>query len=224
MKVLGIMNINKIIGFSLLAASVGTSFQATAASTELTITGEIASEACNVVIANDGIFDYGDIENAKIESGKHTALPVKSYKLEVTCPAPIYVGFILVDNRDGTQSRQGAEYFGLGTDNKGNPLGYVQWAFGYGSGLNGDMKVVFAQSPIGTPNWTKLNGGGLMKSTNMYTWTKSASGGSDGTPAPIDINASIQVESHTFIAPRENLNMSQEINLDGSTTVELFYF
>jgi type 1 fimbria pilin len=139
MKFLGIMKMNKILGFSLLAASVATSFQATAASTDLTITGEIIEGTCSVTLGNNGMVSFGDIPNASLKPTGVTNLADKTLDLDIVCPGLSLVAFNLKDNRHDTvyvgsdpsvpSNLQLIDRYGLNVDASDNPIGF------YGIGM-----------------------------------------------------------------------------------------
>jgi hypothetical protein len=226
MKVLGIMKMNKIIGFSLLAAS----FQATAASTDLTITGEITETACNIGFDQQATF--GDIQNNELLSGKGTRMrTTMDPTLTISCSTPSLVGLRLMDNRadskaphrtdvgmDNTAKESGE--FGLGFDSSGNKIGY--WAYNVLSTQVDGEKGQSLKSTNGGASWgivgSEWGGGG---ENYLYSFNKPSQG---TTPSAVNtVNMKIGWVTAIFV-PREELNTASEINLDGSVTFELFYF
>jgi type 1 fimbria pilin len=217
------MKMNKIIGVSLLAASVATSFQATAASTDLTITGEISHGICSISIDNNGAYDYGDIDNSKLIAGSTSPLEQKSHTMSIACPAPTLIAFGFIDNREGTSMSSSDTAFGLGLDTSDNNIGDMTIRLNDGSSTDdtGPLTSRLGYTYDGGSNWTYATGGTytIYKHTSRI-YSPFIQGGTE--PHPI-ITYSNQVRITPTLNKRENLNTSTEFNLDGSVTIELIY-
>jgi type 1 fimbria pilin len=230
MKVLGIMNMNKILGFSLLAASVATSFQAAAASTDLTITGAIVEGSCSLDVSNNGQYDNGDIKNNDL-TAEGIKLPIVTQTMDLVCPAPTYISLAFTDNREGSEytatsipggiNGSYSDKIGLGFDSRGNPIGYAGLAIIEAPVVNGtqgymmnslDSGVTWQGHSIGPTAYFGL--------ARIITGTDDAS--AKTTPAPIT-TMSLNTGMTAFIAPKSAIDTSTEINLDGSVTAEIFY-
>jgi type 1 fimbria pilin len=223
------MNMNKILGLSLLAASVATSFQATAASTDLTITGEIANGACDVTLEDSGIVDFGDILNSSLVAGG-TKLDDKIVGMSILCQAPSYIAFHITDNRADsvfTGSVSGAppvdRRYGLNRDSSGNAVGF--YAFHMASTSLNSVNGVTAGNMIYRVN-NQIEGGTWQSLGNtIYTGVGnylSFAEPSTTTPTPVN-NVDVNLTVKTTLAPTSDLNTTQEITLDGSSTVEIIY-
>jgi hypothetical protein len=219
------MKMNKIIGFTLLAASVAASFQVSAAlTTDLNISGEIANAACDVTLAANGIVDFGDmLNNSLVSTG--TVLADKIIDMGILCTAPVLVAYHIVDNRSetvytetdisgaaGTEARYGLNY-----DASGNPIGFYAFNMATTS-LNGSSGRLISTSDLSSSNWTVLGGSSTPAVASYISFTESAG----SSPVPVT-SANVNLTVKTTLAPMSKINTTQEINLDGSSTVELLY-
>lgn len=220
---------NKILGTSLLALLLATSLKADAASTDLSLTGQIASGACDVTLEDSGVVDFGDILNKALEVGG-TRLTDKVVGMNILCHAPTYVAFHITDNRadsvfGGTIS--GApeldRRYGLNRDISGNAIGF--YAFNMAStSLDSDNgtttgNIIYrVNNQIEGGTWQSL-GNSIYTGVGNYI---SFAEPSTVTPTPLtSVDVSLTVK--TTLAPSSELNTTQEIMLDGSSTVELVY-
>jgi type 1 fimbria pilin len=225
MKVLDIMKMNKIIGLSLLAASVTTSFQAAAAlTTDLTITGEIANGACSIDVGGgNGNVNLGDLANNSLGANGTTITPVVM-PLTLDCSAPVFVAFRTMDNRSDTVNTSNFNAiptnarYGMGNDASGNPIGFYAYNIWYRSHNGGaGGTVLSAPLPDGS-SWASLGTGITPPVGNYFTVGNTGS----STPVPLT-HLEFELNVKPLIAPVAELNTTQEIVIDGSTTFEVVY-
>jgi hypothetical protein len=224
------MKMKKLFGASLLAVSVGGALQAKAVSTDLTVNGEISSGTCNIALTNASV-DLGDISNASV-TANGLVLPEKQVPVSIDCESPTYLAIDIKDNRGGTaypDTIQGSpdlagglptSKLGLNLDQSGNPIGY--WLISVHGGLtapivnNAPGNTLYSRRT--TPyNWLQGVQKHLDWGRNVYTFTEPGS-----TTSPVtSVKLTFGIEA--FLAPRTSLDMTREINPDGSATIELLY-
>lgn len=210
----------KIAALSALSfALFGLSIAAHAApTTELKVTGVIKPPACTPAFTGGGVVDYGVIPAGSLKAGAYTTLPSKEIGMSINCDANVKVAFKTVDNRaNSTVAGIVAEpnsNFGLGRVDGKNVGGYtVQFS----SNSSADAKEV---SNIGSADGGKSWFNGV---ANVWT-NNTLFSFSNGNAAPVafkQLNAKFNVTA--VINKPENLNLSQDVPLDGSATFEVIY-
>jgi hypothetical protein len=94
-------------------------------SAELKVAGKIAPPACTVAGANNGDYDYGTVSPAFISPGTKTyTMPATTQTWTVTCDAPTFLTFQVIDNEAATASTSSTINFGLGNINDTGKIGY----------------------------------------------------------------------------------------------------
>ncbi|MHC8317926.1 DUF1120 domain-containing protein [Pseudomonas sp. LB3P31] len=182
-------------------------------STDLTVKGLITPAACLPTLSGGGIIDHGKLASRDLNQTKPTRLPTQSMQFSVNCDSATVFTLKSTDNRMGSDYDEGA-LFGLGKINGDQKLGGFQGRF---ANLNAD----------GVPvrSLVSYNNGGNW--STRPTWTPEgiyAFGSLTGTPLPIaikDLVSDMGVE--TFIARADSLDLSSEVALDGSATLEIVY-
>ncbi|MFJ3372802.1 DUF1120 domain-containing protein [Pseudomonas sp. NPDC086251] len=192
-----------------------------AMSVDLTVTGIISPPACDIAMTGNGLVDFGEIILAP--SGDSDAPQRLSQTLSITCAAPSYAGFRLVDNRATSvpAARIGSDHFGLGLDGASNPIGYYDMA----------LQTILADSATGLVKVSVNNGStwadasaALLKSYALGSNTYAFDSATTPTTAPKALTtASTLVAVAYHIQPRNTLDTNSLINLDGSATFELIY-
>ncbi|VBB10342.1 hypothetical protein,Protein of unknown function (DUF1120) [Burkholderia stabilis] len=191
------------------------------------VIGKIKPAACTPALAGSGTFDYGLIGTAELSPTEHTLLAVRSDSLTITCDATARVALTTADNRAGTGAfSSNINFFGTSS-----PVG---WQFGLGtaSGKNiGAFAIRFRNnsfqadgvavesifSNTGGATWAVSNG--ITNNTGGYeSWAKK------GQLVPVAAKVFTgTLDVQAAIDKTSNLDLSQEINLDGLATVSLVY-
>lgn len=227
-----------IIAIQLLFLSVVASNMATAATTaDLQVKGQITPDACTFFVAGSGTsavanFAYGDIEGSTLLSGEMAELSNKYNNFGIVCSAPSLVGLRFTDNRiasefDGTHPsapNQTDARAGLGWDASGNPIGFaILGTTGYpllnnmtGSGATG--RFLFSLDNGSTWGVAAQNAWGVNFESILFSFTD-ATGFS---PVPIR-DVMFYLGLRAYLAPKESLDVSREVTLDGSITAEIVY-
>lgn len=222
--------IKKLTALSLLASASGVAL-AEGPTAELKVTGRILPPGCTIATAAGGVVDYGTIARGSLSLTADTPLARKNLVdgITVTCDSPTAIGLTFINNRtssDGgntaaTPTAEGAHSAGAGTgaglgfDASGNKIG------GYAASI-GHPRVDGANRHFAARE------NGFMK--NYWgAVTRGAAGPNSYAFVDDNGNAAIgQVFVATYsvaasIAPTSTLDMSKEILLDGSMTVQVDY-
>jgi hypothetical protein len=146
------------------------------------------------------------------------ALPALTFS--ISCMGPTQVAWRIVDNRSDSSYFQASTInMGLGRDKDGNKIGSYQLMMSSPI-LDGNAAYVMYSSGDWS-YWDSTSGTGRagLNPALMYSYSKS------GIPNTLDKGSvfSAAVNITTTIAPKSTLNTSDEIDLDGSSTINLSY-
>ena len=183
-----------------------------ASSTDLTVTGLITPSACTPSLSEGGIVDHGKIPSKDLFEDKNTRLADKTLKLSVSCDAPVAFWMNPIDNQLDTAINYLT--FGLGKINGDQKLGAVEVAF-----IN-PMADGVGVRPIRSTNdgatWTPANKLYPVGITSFKSLT--------GPWAPTAMkDLEVDLEIQTTIARADSLDLTNEVALDGSVTIEIHY-
>jgi Protein of unknown function (DUF1120) len=184
-----------------------------ASSTDLTVTGTITPNACTPLLSDGGKVEHGKISSKDLNQEKITRLTNKTLQLTVNCDSAIAFRLKPIDNRPGTDTDDGLA-FGLGFINGDQKLGFVEARLLRPLGDGVAVRHIFSNN----------NGGSWMSTNALYPRTLSAFGASGGPNTPIaikDLVTDFQVT--TYIARADSLDLTNDVALDGSATLEIDY-
>ncbi|MHC8288597.1 DUF1120 domain-containing protein [Pseudomonas sp. XS1P51] len=205
---------------SLLTAALllaGTSSAVAASETDLTVTGTITPAACEPILANGGVIDFGKIRVKDLKETTHTRIGNEIIQLTVNCNASALFAISSRDNREGSASTTGANYFGLGKINGNEKLGRYQMS----------IKNPVADVPVGVlfsdnegVSWRPLH---EFFAKNLNDWI--GFGDLTGSVFKPDFvrHVSVDITIYTDIAPTNSLTLIDEVKLDGSATLQIEY-
>lgn len=203
---------------SLLPAALlltGASSVFAASSTDLTVTGTITPTACIPSLINGGIVDYGKISKSELDPNNHSELETKKIPLTVTCDSAAQFAIKTIDNRPNTADWPNR--FGLGLINGTEKLG--NYALGFLDPV-GDMTVTGVASNDQGQTWSRLSGIGTALPTSWIAFGNQAAG--VWTPEFLQ-NLTVDVVLYTYIVGTKHLTLTDEVNLDGSATLQIEY-
>ncbi|QAY88164.1 DUF1120 domain-containing protein [Pseudomonas arsenicoxydans] len=184
-----------------------------ASSTDLTVTGTITPNACVPLLSGRGIVEHGKISSKDLNQEKNTRLPNKTLQLTVNCDSAIAFRLKPIDNRPGTDTDDGAA-FGLGFINGDQKLGFVEARLLRPLGDGEAVRHMFS-----------YNNGGSWGNTNaLIPGAISAFGAVGGPNTPIAIKDLVtDFEVRTYIARADSLDLTNDVALDGSVTIDIDY-
>ncbi|WP_213878666.1 DUF1120 domain-containing protein [Pseudomonas sp. dw_358] len=225
------MNIQKtassaLLGVSLMAGSAA--FAATAA--DLSVTGILSPRACEITLAYDFV-DLGAHLSRDLSLTEETDVGEDITTLDVHCDAPTLFALSAVDNALGSAYRKGDNYYGLGLTDSGEPIGYYTVRLNRGD-LMGDGVSVLALGSTDKITWTGIPvdldpGGGADDPWAGYRFSHGDNYLAFGVPGPAVVSYLSHLTTtlwvHGFIAPRQKLTLSDEVELEGNVTFEVVY-
>jgi len=215
--------------FSALAASLLVSFAAQAADTaELKVKGVIRPSACTPSFTGTNVVDYGTISAKGLSATAANVLAEKTIAFTVTCDAATKVAVRAIDNKASTVVAGLMTAISLNLDDKN----------AYGLGAAGG-KNIGAYSVRVIPNSFTADGATadvIYDNANNGTWAKSPSGhfkadgtsrksfAATGTTTPSAYKTMSGNLGVTAVLDKgANLPLTQNIDLDGSATIEVQY-
>ncbi|MCU1782573.1 DUF1120 domain-containing protein [Pseudomonas sp. 13B_2.1_Bac1] len=183
-----------------------------ASTVDLTVKGLIVPSACTPTLSGGGVIDHGKISAKDLRPDNPTNIGNHTLTMVVSCDSAISFALHSVDNRAG--SSVSSSNYGLGLINGTQKLGW------FGLTLSNPVADGVAVQPIasfnGQDNWysEKFWDAGLHMSVAAMD---------DATqPLPVK-DLSLDLLVHTSIARTDGLDLSNEVTLDGSATLEVKY-
>lgn len=202
-------NIRNLLAIALMA---GAGNAVAVSSVDLSVKGSITPSACTPVLSNGGNIDHGKISAKDLKPTLPTTVRVSLLSMEVTCDATTLFAMRPIDNRAATSPS--IYNFGLGLINDNQKLGWFWMTLE--NPVADDIPVRLITSWDGS-TW----------STDNAFWYASLWAGfaaADDVTQPIAIQKlTAQIRVRTTINPANSLDLSNEVPIDGSATVEVKY-
>ena len=183
-----------------------------ASSVDLTVKGLIVPSACTPGLSGGGVIDHGKISAKDLNPEQNTIIGNNTLSMTVNCDAAIQFAVHSIDNRAASGS---SSSYGLGFINDTQRLG------GYSLTLTNPV------SEDGTVVQTIASGdqGNTWYSDKVWDpgmYMSVASMDDDTQPLPVkDLRVDVQVQ--TFVFRADGLDLSNEVTIDGSATLEVKY-
>ncbi|HEF4757828.1 TPA: DUF1120 domain-containing protein [Pseudomonas putida] len=199
-------------------------FDAVAAgrSREATLRARFAPAACEPVLSNGGLVDFGKISKTDLNADKSTRLPPRSLMLRVGCDAPTSFALVMHDNRSGSATVNSEIYYGLGMDSRNNKIGLYSLNIDPASASADSFARLYrTDSTTGGTGWSTSSASPIPIGQNSYLGFTDSAGSSAGPVMIQNLNTSVTVDA--VIAPTNSLDLSSAINLDGAGTIEIIY-
>ena len=197
-----------------LAASVlllGSATAFAASSVDLTVKGLIVPSACTPSLSGGGVIDHGKVSAKDLNPDRGTAIGLHTLSMSVNCDAPIQFALHPIDNRAASGI---ATDFGLGFINETQKLGHFSLTW---RGMVADGVTVQSIASMDQGNtWYAER----FWEPSMYM--AAASMDDDTQPLPIK-DLSVDLEVLTIINRTDGLDLSNEVTIDGSATLEVKY-
>jgi len=192
-------------------------------SIELSISGQIVPAACTPTLGVDDVH-FGKLSVADLDPQSHTALARQYQVLNLACAQPTLFALKAHDNRQGSvYGKPGAVApMGLGMTPGNEKLGAWHLELvSMGSSIDGKV-VYFTLGSADGSSWSPASAAdAALHSTGPLLGLVEQAGVASG-PSPIRI-ALLRVQVSGHIAPAAGLTLTDEVPLDGHTTVELVY-
>lgn len=193
----------------------GTAPAFAASTVDLTVKGIITPNACTPSLSSGGVIDHGKMSAKDLNATQITLLPKVTLQMTVTCDAPVIFALKATDNRIGSGSGSG---FGLGFINGTQKLGSYSLTLGAtGSPPQADGETVQAIGSFDNGvTWERWN------SFETGTYLSVATLADASTPRATQ-QLVTPVAYSGYINRTDGLDLSNEINIDGSATIEVLY-
>ncbi|MBT2372109.1 DUF1120 domain-containing protein [Pseudomonas fluorescens] len=195
----------------LLATLLFTSPAFAASSVDLTVKGLITPSACTLDLP--GVVDYGKISAKDLNLDKRTPLELKTISLTISCEAQTLFAINPVDNRP----ESGGYYsYGLGLINGSERLGSYDLTF---HSPVADIPSKMLNFREGRWMWIDDDEAVIPNSLVALGEFQTDVG---YLPHPLQ-NASLDITVYAAISAANTLTLTDEVAIDGSTTLELKY-
>lgn len=193
----------------------GTAPAFAASTVDLTVKGIITPNACTPSLSSGGVIDHGKMSAKDLNATQITLLPKVTLQMTVTCDAPVIFALKATDNRIGSGSGSG---FGLGFINGTQKLGSYSLPLGAtGSPPQADGETVQAIGSFDNGvTWERWN------SFETGTYLSVATLADASTPRATQ-QLVTPVAYSGYINRTDGLDLSNEVNIDGSATIEVLY-
>ena len=183
-----------------------------ASTVDIAVKGLIVPSACTPALSSGGVVDHGKISAKDLRPDNPTLIGTHVLTLNVNCDAPTLIALHSIDNR--AASAWTSSVYGLGFINGDQKLG---WYYLY---LDNPMGDGVALQPIASGNQ-----GGTWYREDIWEprlYMSAASMDDDTQPVPVQ-NLQADLMVRTSIARTDGLDLSNEVPIDGSATLEVKY-
>lgn len=208
---------------SLIVLTLALSPLAMAASTvDLNVNGLITPVACTPTLSAGGLVDFGKISQQDLNLASGTRLPVKSLTLTVNCNGAARYALRMRDNRDGTAHVNSEIYYGLGLDSSGNKVGVYSLSFDPTQTVADTLPDLYGtESTTGGLAWRTSNRNPIDIGSKSLLGFTDTEGSTAGPSAIQTLTSTLTLEA--VINARQELDLSTDIRMDGSGTLEVVY-
>ncbi|MGJ7513320.1 DUF1120 domain-containing protein [Pseudomonas baetica] len=189
---------------------------------ETTLRARFAPAACEPVLSNGGLVDFGQLSKNDLNVEKSTRLPPRSLSLRVGCDAPTSFALIMHDNRSGSATVNSEIYYGLGMDGRNNKIGlYSLNVDPADTSADNYARLYRTDSTTGGTAWSTASASPIPIGQNSYLGFTASVGSTAGPVMIQNLNTTVTVDA--VIAPTDSLDLSSAIHLDGAGTIEIIY-
>lgn len=195
------------------ALLLGSTATFAASTVDLLVKGKIIPAACVPELSSGGVIDHGKISAKELRPDSSTTIGSHLLNMTVTCDAPIQFAVHSIDNR--AASATVPRVYGLGFINGDQKLGWFTLAL-----LN-----PVAEDSVVVQSIASRDQGNTWYTSTVWEpglYMSVASMDDDTQPRPSQaLRVGLQVE--TTIARTDGLDLSNEVTIDGSATLEVKY-
>ena len=184
-----------------------------ASSVDLSVVGVVTPSACTPTLSNNGVVDHGKVSVQDFPESGNKVLPTASLQLVVNCNAPMLMAVKSTDNRTGTTANNSIIHFGVGLASGGEKIGWYELSMA--NATADDEPGTLIESPDGA-DWMDADG---------YIWQPGwmrTVQGARYAPLPLT-TLKAEVILKTTLTDKNNLPISEEIQIDGSATLDVVY-
>lgn len=203
----------KTVARSLILLLSLTGIACAASFVDLTVTGRVTPDACQVELSDEGNVEHGNIPTHLLNADQATVLPSRLLDLSLLCTRPTLFALVGIDNRP--ESSPSPDFFGLGVNPHApdQPLGTVKISFHDTVGDSQPMQVL-ASSDHGE-TWSRQT------DAPPQTYMGFALPGDRQPDFIRQLLTRLKVD--TTINAAQHLTLDREVPLDGSIVLDLRY-
>ena len=193
-------------------------------SRELHLQARFAPAACTPTLANNGTVDFGKLSVSDLRRDKDTALPARALGLTVRCDGPTPFALVMHDNRAGSATGGIDETaYGLGLDARGQKIGRYYLLVDPAQASADNLPQLYrTDSTTGGAAWSNASASTIPLGARSLLGFTATTGSTEGPTALQNLSALLSLKA--FVAPLDSLDLSSEVRLDGSATLEITYF
>ncbi|MFL1504653.1 DUF1120 domain-containing protein [Pseudomonas sp. S191] len=186
-----------------------------ASSIDLTVQGLITPSACAPSLSSGGIVDHGKVAAKDLKPDNWTSLDTHTLQLEITCDAPTLLALKGIDNQGN--SHDPSNTYGLGLVD-GKKLG--NYALVFATPTADDAPISVLESQDNGLTWRENIPGDLWPASYLASFGDRSTG--SWAPTPVQ-HLTTELGIHTLIAPTAGMNLTNEVPINGSATLEVKY-
>ncbi|MCS3511498.1 MULTISPECIES: DUF1120 domain-containing protein [Pseudomonas] len=198
------------VAASVMLLTCATSYAAS--TVDLAVKGLIVPSACTPSLSSGGIIDHGKISAKDLRPDNPTLIGTHTMTIAVICDGAIPFALNSIDNR--ADSALTSSHFGLGFINGTQKLGWFQLMLQ--NAVADGVQVKTIASGDGGNTWYDEK----FWDPKLYMSVADTSNGTQPLPVK-ELVAQMVVD--TSIARTDGLDLSNEVTLDGSATLEVKY-
>ncbi|WP_438867676.1 DUF1120 domain-containing protein [Pseudomonas sp. L1(2025)] len=207
------MKISLSLSGALLLAMTSSAFAAS--SVDLTVKGLITPSACTPALSSGGIVDHGKVAAKDLEKEHWTLLGRQTLQLAISCDAPTQLALKGTDNKG--DSHDPMNRYGLGLVS-GKKLG--GYTLVLGNPVADGAAIAMIESADDGLTWKESFPGDVWPITYHASFGDRSTG--SWAPTPVQqVTADLMVE--TVIAPTAGMDLTTEVPINGSATLEVKY-
>ncbi|WP_153787551.1 DUF1120 domain-containing protein [Pseudomonas sp. EMN2] len=207
----------------LVVCTASASLSSARSTTEVSVTGSITPAACVPTLSGDGSFEYGKIGSIELHPVQRTQFVSTRQRLSITCSAPTRFALRGVDGRAGSAEWPVHDrHFGLGMHGVQKVGTYFVLFKSEGLTLDGNTQVARLHSSDNGVSWQLVStvDSPLPNEGSAGLIGFAPAGGAQ--PSAIrTLEALIEVDMH--LAPGQSLTLTDEVPIDGASTLEVSY-
>lgn len=186
-----------------------------ASSVDLTVKGLITPSACAPSLSSGGIVDHGKIAAKDLKLDSWTVLEKHHLQLAITCDAPTLLALKGIDNIGEAHDPRNS--YGLGLVS-GKKLG--NFVLVLSNPMADGAAASLIESSDNGLTWGASFPGDIWPASNLASFGDSSTG--KWAPTPVQqVMADLMVE--TMIAPTAGMDLTTEVPINGSATLEVMY-
>ncbi len=213
--------LNKLLPVALLAITAPAAMAQS--SGDVAIGGTLVPGSCTLTLVNGGVLDLGQIPTSTLPESGYSANMDRTMSASVGCSGATRVMFTISDNRIATLPDPSQKFrMGLGLTSTGKPIGYynVWWSSATRDGFA--ATVIYSDNGTSWSNdfstqWGKSN---IASPSIPYR----AIGNGTFADGPIALNtATFEMTVRTKLLGRNDLQLTSDASIDGSSTIEIVY-